>query len=77
MKKNEVSLQDLRDSIKRNNLHIIKVQDGEEKEKGVESFFKDIMAVFSQTFPNLGRDLYIQVHEAIGHSKISIQNNLL
>ena len=36
------------------------VSEGEEREKGVESLFKDKMA---ENFPNLGRDLDIQVHE--------------
>ena len=33
---------------------------GEKREKGVESLFKEITA---ENFPNLGRDLNIQLHE--------------
>ena len=62
MKRNEESPQDLRHSIKRNNLHITEVPAGEEKKKWLERLFKD-----------LRRDLHIQVHEAIGHPKISPQ----
>jgi len=60
MKENEESLCDLCNTIKRRNLQIIGVA-GEEMEEGAENLFKEIMM---DTFPNLGRDLDIQVNEA-------------
>lgn len=52
MKRNKESLQDLRHSIKRNNLP--EVPEGEEKKKGLERLFKD-----------LRRYLHIQDHPKI------------
>lgn len=46
------------DTVKKINLHTIAVPLEEEKEEGIESLFKKIMA---GNFPNLGRDLHIQV----------------
>ena len=60
MKKSEESLCDLWDTIKRSNLCIIGVPE-EERNKGRESLFKEVMA---ENFPNLGRDLDLWVHEA-------------
>ena len=37
------------------------IPEGEEREKGSESLFKEIIA---ENFTNLGKELYIQVHEA-------------
>lgn len=45
----------------KNNVCIIGVPEGEDREQGVESLFKGIMA---ENIPNLGRDVDIQVHEA-------------
>ena len=57
-KKNEESLGDLRDSIKRNNVHITGVQ---EEEEGYKVYFKKIM---TENFPNLGWDLDIQAYKS-------------
>ena len=43
MKKNEESLQELWDTMKRNNIHIMGIPE-EEKEKVTENIFKAIMA---------------------------------
>ena len=59
MRKNEQRLPDLQGTIKRTNLQIIGIPKG--KEKGKESLFKEIMA---ENFPNMERNLDIQVHEA-------------
>ena len=40
MKRNEDSLTDLWDNIKRNNILIIRVPEGEEREKGPEKYLK-------------------------------------
>ena len=58
-KKNEESLGDLWDTIKRNHIHIMGIL-GEEKKKGTKSIFKAIMA---ENFLNLGRKMVIQIHE--------------
>lgn len=47
--------------MKRNNIHIIGIPEGEEREEGAESIFKTIMA---ENLPNLGREMDIQIHEA-------------
>ena len=61
MKRNEDSLRDLWDNIKRNNIHIIEVPEGEEKEKGPEKIFEKIIV---QNFPNMGKKIATQVQEA-------------
>ena len=43
MKKNEDNLRDLRDNIKRKNICIIVVPEGEEGEKGPEKIFEEII----------------------------------
>jgi len=50
MKKHESIIRDLWDNIKRANLHIIGIPGGEEKEKGNENIFEEII---SENFPNL------------------------
>ena len=49
MKRNEDSLRDLWDNIKRNNIRIIGVPEGEEREKGHEKIFEEIIV---ENFPN-------------------------
>ena len=43
MKRNEDSLRDLWDNIKRTNVHIIEVPEGEEREKGPEKIFEEMI----------------------------------
>ena len=50
MKKHESSIRDLWDNIKWANLCIIGIPEGEEKEKGIENIFEEIM---DENFPNL------------------------
>ena len=61
MKTNEDSLRDLWDNIKRNNIHIIGVPEGEEREKGPEKIFEEIIV---ENFPNMGKEIATQVQEA-------------
>ena len=49
MKRNEDSLRDLWDHIKRTNIRIIGVPEGEEREKGPEKIFEEIIV---KNFPN-------------------------
>lgn len=52
------------DTIKRNNLQIIDVPEREERETRVESLYKERIV---RNFPNLERDLDIQIHELTDH----------
>ena len=61
MKKNEDSLRDLWDNIKRNNIRIIGFPEGEEREKGPEKIFEEIIV---ENFPNMGKEIATQVQEA-------------
>ena len=61
MKRNEDSLRDLWDNIKRNNLRIIGIPEGEEREKGLEKIFEEIIV---KNFPNVGKEIATQVQEA-------------
>ena len=61
MKRNEDSLRDLWDIIKRNNIHIIGVPEGEDREKGPEKIFEEIIV---ENFPNMRKEMATQVQEA-------------
>ena len=60
MKRNEDSLRDLWDNIKCNNIRIIGVPEGEEREKGPEKIFEEIIV---ENFHNIGKEIAIQVQE--------------
>ena len=57
MKRNEDSLRDLWDNIKCINIHIIGVPEGEERKKGPEKIFEEIIA---DNFPNMGKKTVTQ-----------------
>ena len=61
MKRNEDSLRDLWDNIKCTNIRIIGFPEGEEKEKGPEKIFEEIIA---ENFPNMGKKIVDQDQEA-------------
>ena len=61
MKRNEDSLRDLWNNIKRNNIRIIGVPEGKESEKGPEKIFEEIIV---KKFPNMGKEIATQVQEA-------------
>ena len=61
MKRNEDSLRDLWENIKHNNIHIIGVPEGKEREKGPEEIFEEIII---KNFPNTGKEITTQVQEA-------------
>ena len=54
MKRNEGSLRDLWDNIKCNNIHITGVPEGEEREKGPEKIFEEIIV---ENLPNMGKEI--------------------
>ena len=60
MKRNEDSLRDLWDNIKCNNIHIIGVPEGEEREKGPQKIFEEIIL---ENFPDMGKEIATQVQE--------------
>ena len=60
MKRNEDSLRDLWDNIKHNNIRIIGVSEGEEREKGPKKIFEEIIV---ENFPNMGKEIVTQVQE--------------
>ena len=60
MKRNEDSLRDFWDNIKCINIHIIGVPEGEEREKGPEKIFEEIIA---EKFPNMGKETVTEVQE--------------
>ena len=58
MKKHEINLRDQWGNINQANLHIIGTPEGEEKEKGIENIFEEIM---DENFPTLNKkDIKIQ-----------------
>ena len=57
--KNKEGLRELQDSMKRNNIHIIRIPEGEE-EKGIENLFEKVMM---ENFPNLMREKVTQIQE--------------
>ena len=61
MKRNEDSPRDLQDNIKHTNIHIIWVVEGEEREKGPEKIFEEII---TKNFPNMGKEIVNQIQEA-------------
>ena len=60
MKRNEGSLRDLWDNIKGTNIWIIGVPEDEEKKKGYEKSFEDIVV---ENFPNMEKEIVNQVQE--------------
>ena len=61
MKRTEDSLRDLWDNIKCSNSRIIGVSEEEEKEKGYEKIFEEMIV---ENFPNMEKEIVNQVQEA-------------
>ena len=61
MERMEDSLRELWDNIKCTNIRIIGVPEEEEKKKGSEKIFEDIIV---ENFPNTGKEIATQVQEA-------------
>ena len=60
MKRNEDSLRDLWNNIKHNNFRSIGIPEGEEREKGPEKIFEEIIV---ENFINMGKEIATQVQE--------------
>ena len=61
MKRIENSLRDIWDNIKYTNIQIIGVPEEEEKKKGTEKIFEEIIV---ENFPNMGKEIVNQLQEA-------------
>ena len=61
LKRSEESLRGLWDNVKRTNIRIIGVPEVEEREKGTEKIFQEIIA---KNFPNMGMETLTQIQEA-------------
>ena len=61
MKRTEDSLRDLWENTKCNNIRIIGFPEEEEKKKGTEKIFKEVIV---ENFPNVGKEIVNQVQEA-------------
>ena len=60
MKRIEDSLRVLWDNTKYTNIRIIRIPEAEEKKKGSEKMFEDIIV---ESFPNMGQEIVNQVQE--------------
>ena len=60
--KDEDSLRDLWNNIKHPNSRITGVPEGEQREKGPEKIFEEI--IIAENFPNMGKEVVNQVQEA-------------
>ena len=60
LKTNEESLRGLWDNVKRTNIRIIGVPEGQEREKETEKIFEEIIA---KNFPNMGKKSLTQIQE--------------
>ena len=61
MKRTEDSLRDLGDNVKHTNIRIRGVPEEEEKKKGYEKIFEEVIV---ENFPNLEKEIVNQVQEA-------------
>ena len=61
MKRTEDSLRDLGDNVKHTNIRIIQVPEEEEKKKGYEKIFEEIIV---GNFPTMEKEIVNQVQEA-------------
>ena len=50
----------MQDNMKRNNIHIIGIPEGEEEEQGIENLFQKVMM---ENFPSLRREKVTQIQE--------------
>ena len=60
MERKKDSLRDLWDDVKCTNIRIIGVPEEEEKNKGTEKIFEEIIV---ENFPNMGKEIVNQVQE--------------
>ena len=66
--KNEERLRDLPDTLKRSNIRIIGVPEGEEEEQKIENLFEQIM---KENFPSLAKEIDFQESRKLRESQRS------
>ena len=59
----------MQDNMKRNNIRIIAIPEGEEEEQGIENLFEKVMM---ENFPNLRREKVTQIQET---QRVQINRN--
>ena len=59
----------MQDNMKRNNIHIIGIAEGEEEEQGIENLFEKVMM---EKFPNLMREKVTKIQET---QRVPIKKN--
>ena len=67
--KNEEGLREMQNNMKRNNIHIIGIPEGEEEEQGIQNLFEKVMM---ENFPNLMRKKVTQIQET---QRVPIKRN--
>ena len=60
LRKNEEGLREMQNNMKRNNIHIIGIPEGEEEEQRIETLFEKVMM---ENFPNMMREKVTQIQE--------------
>ena len=60
LRKNEEAIREMQENMKRNNIRIIGLLEGEEEEQGIENLFENVMI---ENFPNLRRGKVSQIQE--------------
>ena len=60
LRKNEEVVRELQDNMKRNNIRIIGIPEGEEEDQGRENLFEEVMM---ENFPNLMRENVTKIQE--------------
>ena len=71
MKRIEDSLRDFWDNIKHTNIRIIGVSEEEEKKKGTEKIFEEIIV---ENFPNMGKEI-VNSHEVHNAQRVPYRIN--
>ena len=61
LRKNEEGLREMQENMKRNNIRIIGIPEGEEEEQGIQNLFEKVMM---ENFPNLMREKVTQIQES-------------
>ena len=70
LKRNQECVRELWDNVKRTNVRIIGVPEGEKREKGTEKTFKEIIV---ENFPNMGKEPFTQI---LGAQQVPYKINL-
>ena len=69
LRKNEEAIREMQDNMKRNNIRIIGIPQGEEEEQGIENLFEKVMM---ENFPNLRREKVTHIQES---QRVQIKRN--